>query len=697
MDHRSDLFSLGAVLYEMATGRLAFAGATASETLDQILHAQPEAMARLNEQVPAELERVVRKCLEKDRERRYQSARELLVDLKNLKRDSDPSAKLTMAPQARWRRAMPWSLAVLMAFLLLLAGGALLLFRFPQPAEPARLEYTPLTNFADSAVAPALSPDGRMLAFIRGEETFVGPGEIYVKLLPDGEPAQLTHDGSHKMGPTIFSPDGSRIAYTVNTKDTWTVPVLGGEPSRMLVNASGLTWIGVAGAGQRRVLFSEWTGEGIHMGTFTSTESRSDERKVYLPADVNGMAHRSFLSPDHKSVLLVEMDLGGWLPCRLVPFDASSLGKSVGPSPAQCTDAAWSPDGKWMYFSANTGNGFHIWRQRFPDGRPEQITFGATQEQGIAFGPDGRSFVTSVGESQSTVWVHDSRGERQITSQGYAYLPSFSSNGKLLYYLQRSRANRRFVSGELWVTNLETGKRERLLPDFLMEHYDVSRDGNRVVFVMFDDTGHSPVWVATLDGSSPPRRLSSFDSVRALFDPSGGVLFVGGERSTSYLYHIKEDGTALRKVVPTPVLFIYGVSPDGKALALWVERSVFVYRSEGDVPILICSGCATAGGENRGVTPSLLSWSPDGKFLYFQTISLKTSGQTFAVPLRPGQILPPLPSAGLGSGVESMANAAKLPGARLIPEQRAFLSADPSVYAFLRVTTHRNIYRIAAP
>ncbi len=88
VDHRTDLFSLGVVLYEMATGRLPFAGATPSETMARILQAQPEAMARFNYDVPEELERIVRKCLEKDRERRYQSARELLVDLKNLERDS---------------------------------------------------------------------------------------------------------------------------------------------------------------------------------------------------------------------------------------------------------------------------------------------------------------------------------------------------------------------------------------------------------------------------------------------------------------------------------------------------------------------------------------------------------------------------------------------------------------------------------
>ena len=89
VDHRTDIFSLGVVLYEMATGRLPFTGTSTSETMDRVLHGQPEAIARFNYNVPADLERIIRKCLEKDRERRYQSARDLLIDLKNLKRESD--------------------------------------------------------------------------------------------------------------------------------------------------------------------------------------------------------------------------------------------------------------------------------------------------------------------------------------------------------------------------------------------------------------------------------------------------------------------------------------------------------------------------------------------------------------------------------------------------------------------------------
>ena len=117
---------------------------------------------------------------------------------------------------------------------LVLAAVAAIAPWLPRPVQPTdSSQWVPLTKFPDSVSQPALSPDGQMVAFVRGESSFYGPGQIYVKALPDGEPVQLTHDTLDKMSP-VFSPDGSRIAYTtVNPDfqwDTWTVPVHGGEP-----------------------------------------------------------------------------------------------------------------------------------------------------------------------------------------------------------------------------------------------------------------------------------------------------------------------------------------------------------------------------------------------------------------------------------------------------------------------------------
>ena len=112
-----------------------------------------------------------------------------------------------------------------------------------------------------------------------------------------------------------------------------------------------------------------------------------------------------------------------------------------------------------MYFSADTGDGFHLWRQRYPNGEPEQITFGPTEEEGIAVAQDGRSLVTSAGIRQSSVWLHDANGDRQISFEGFAALPGlgvggtaarsvFSPDRKKLFYLARKESSRAWKSGE---------------------------------------------------------------------------------------------------------------------------------------------------------------------------------------------------------------------------------------------------------
>ena len=167
-----------------------------------------------------------------------------------------------------------------------------------------------------------------MLAFIRGGGTLFGAGEtslfglgdIYLQLMSGGEPVQLTHDSRLKVAPS-FSPDSSRVVYGfVDSWDTWVVPVLGGEPHLLLPNASALTWI----AGGKRLLFSEIK-EGLHLAVVTTDESRGNSRDVYVPPSNRSMAHYSYLSPDGRWVLIVEMgSRGEILPCRVVPFQGAT-------------------------------------------------------------------------------------------------------------------------------------------------------------------------------------------------------------------------------------------------------------------------------------------------------------------------------------------------------------------------------------
>jgi Tol biopolymer transport system component len=704
VDHRSDLFSLGVVLYEMLAGRRPFAGANSSKTLERILHAQPHTISRFNPELPDALDRIVSKCLEKDRDRRYSSALELLGDLKNARRELEvrvsgtealgPSGAVHRATNSRYRQAAVPTLVALAAATALFMRGV------PESIDPAAREYTPLTNFADSARWPALSPDGGMLAFIRSRAPSE-PGQTYVKRLPDGEPVQLTHDNMLKQSPK-FSLDGTRITYGAADPgrewETWVVPLPGGPPKLFLANASGLTWIDTEG-GQPRLLFSELTGRGYQMAIVASTESRSEHRTVYMPPE-SGMAHRSYLSPDRKHVLVVEMGFdGGWLPCRLTPFDGSSPGKPVGPAPAQCTDAAWSPDGTWMYFSANTGSGFHIWRQRVPDGRPEQVTSGTTEEEGIEFASDGRSFVTSIGSRQSTVWVHDSGGDRQITSEGYGFLPSISPDGTTLYYLVGARSVRNVASGELWAVDLQSGRRQRLLPDFLMQHYDISTDGERVVFVAPDGEGRSPVWVAAIDGHSRAGRVTSQNAATAFFGARNEVIFAGDDSGAKFVFRVREDGTDLQKIVRTSDGFALSVSPDGKRVVVKTNPigdlvgTMMVYPVDGGSPALLCENCGAGDNvvrrlERAGPPPSVVSWSRDGKFLY-----LNFREAVYAIPLRPGEALPPLPASGLRTERDVLA----LRGARLIAQREAFVGPNPSIYTFTKVAVQHNIYRVPVP
>jgi Tol biopolymer transport system component len=431
------------------------------------------------------------------------------------------------------------------------------------------LTYTQITNFTDAAVSPALSPDGRVLAFIRSENWFLTPDQLYVKLMPDGEPVQITRDPRPKYG-LSFSPDGSRIAYTVFPWTAYTVSALGGELVRLLANSAGTTWLD-----QRHILFSE-VSSGQHMGIVTTTDTRSEYRKIYFPREERGMVHLSYASPDRKWALAVEMN-PVWQPCRLIPLDASTPGRQVGPK-GECTSAAWSPNGKWMFFGVGVEGHHHLWRQRFPAGTPEQITSGPTEEDGIAVAPDGLSLITSIGLRQSAIWIHDAQGERPLSSEGFVLhpeisglsgtLPVFSGDGRSLFYLRKESPG---TASELWRTDLESEKHEPVLRGVSIEEYDISGDGKQVVFSTRPAGKALQLWLAALDRSSPPHLVSSEGEDSPHFGPEGQILFRVSDGTKYYLMRMNRDGTRRSKVVPYAVGNLYYMSPDRRWITAITE------------------------------------------------------------------------------------------------------------------------------
>jgi len=340
-----------------------------------------------------------------------------------------PPDRVVLSPVPVARKSSALYLTAAILAVLALGVAVYLSYR----VHPGRVKYTQLTDFTDSAVAPTLSPDGRMVAFFRGSTSFQTADQVYVKMLPNGEARRLTDDSRLKYN-LAFSPDGAEVAYTVLHLPNWstyTVSVLGGDSHLFMNNAAGLSWLD-----QHQLLFSR-TRTGQHMGIVTGTATSQEFRELYFPPHERAMAHYSWPSPDRKSALVAEMNgTGDWIPCRIISLDGTFDAAPIGPG-GPCRSAGWSPDGSWMYFTASVDGHSQLWRQRFPNGEPEQITSGPIEAEGVAVEQDGRSIITSMGVHESAIWIHDANGERSLSSEGEIVAdispPSFGPDDSVLY------------------------------------------------------------------------------------------------------------------------------------------------------------------------------------------------------------------------------------------------------------------------
>jgi hypothetical protein len=288
-----------------------------------------------------------------------------------------------------------------------------------------------------------------------------------------------------------------------------------------------------------------------------------------------------------------------------------------------------------------------------------------------------------MGLSQGVVWIHDKGGERPVSPEGDAIRPMFSAANRKIYYLLRRTSDK--PTRDLWVTDLVTGKNEPLVTGFDILRYDVSPDQTEAAVSVSSGDKHV-LWLVPLGGNAKPRQIAA-EGDHPFFRANGEIIFQGVEGKKNYLYKTNSDHSRYEKVTPREISTIRYASEDGE----WVMAMMpsengpahLVIPVSGGEPVLLCAGACIA------------RWSPDGRFfqITFTPAEQEGRGETFIVPLAPGQMLPPLPS----SGLRSAADLEKLPGVLRVPNESIMIGSEPGTYSYVKTTLNQNIYRIALP
>jgi eukaryotic-like serine/threonine-protein kinase len=354
-----------------------------------------------------------------------------------------------------------------------------------------------------------------------------------------------------------------------------------------------------------------------------------------------------------------------------VPMDGRGSAIEVGP-PGACSAAAWSPDGEWMYFNAKVRGAAHLWRQRWrnhaPAGDPEQITFGPTEEEGLAVAPDGRSLIASVGLEKSSVWIHDASGERMISQEGSASHPRLSADGKRVYYLLQR--NSQSEERELWMKDLASGRDAAVLTGLRTSSFEISRDEALVAFIA-GKPGAPEIHVAPTDRSAPPRLLvRGGDSISIA---GSQLIFRQYAGKTFYLARIGLDGKGAGRILDTPIDAKFGVSPDGAWISLASNGTYLV---------------STQGKPSRQICRSICDpqWSADGRYMYV-TLGYLDDAPTYVVPFPkdPGELELP-------GNLDQLQTVP--PGLRLLAQAGVSGGIDADTYILEKSTFQGNLFRI---
>ena len=649
LDSRTDLFSFGVLLYELATGYLPFKGDSSGAIFDEILHKQPVPPVRLNPAIPLELEQVILKALEKDRALRYQSAAEMRADLKRLKRDStsgrltpasgsriysSPSGSAAIsgvssgdaAPQSRALKLAVFA-AALLALALLFFVGYRLWIR-PHGLDLQNMRITKLTD-SGKVGNVAISPDGRYIIYslVDGEQQ-----SLWVRNIASKSDVQVISPDAVNFVGLTFSPDGNYVYFVRSDKKIrayrylYVMPVLGGPPRQLLPDIDSPISFSPDGS-KFAFMRGQLNSSAIDIRV-ANVDGTSDRLLATLPA-VGYFIYGAAWSPDGKTIAASTLKTGTETRWVLTLVDAANGStKELLSSADYVARPAWLPDGNSLIvpISVPRERRTQLWLVSSSSGERRRITNDLSNYgTNIELTQDGRMLVARESKQDSHLWIvpqGKSLSAKQVTfgetpEEAVAAGPS----GKILA---------RSGDSEIVVMNADGSQRAVLRPEIRNYIAFSTCADSKIVFDQ--DTGTEiELWRTDADGSNPAKLADNVGGSDC--SPDGQwVLYNSGTK----LFRVPVAGGNPQQVLDLVHTAPWGaISPDGIWIAYrYLEGSpiavskIAVIPASGGSPVHILD--VPSGSEG-------LHWSPDGKGVQF-VLTRGGSGNVWEQPLSGGAV-----------------------------------------------------------